>query len=167
MLDAILSPEWEYRYHSFNSKWAKDEQLGSMRNGQGDDFYALFNRHGCFLKGFAHESPMTPHRQRPPRVWEGVLEGVPAEFADCLREPAFNLEETTFCIWRRYGDAAWQRGNIQFPAGDGPDGSRALLSLLDGKPETYRAWALDYYEMPSLPLGAVRHVCERRPLTPE
>src|SRR5690349_3975316 len=41
MLDAILSPEWEYRYYSFNSKWARGEQMGSMRDGCGDDFFAL------------------------------------------------------------------------------------------------------------------------------
>ena len=33
MLDAILSPEWEYRCYSFNSKWGARgcAQMGSMR----------------------------------------------------------------------------------------------------------------------------------------
>ena len=30
MLDAILSPEWEFRYYSFNSKWAEGEMMASM-----------------------------------------------------------------------------------------------------------------------------------------
>jgi hypothetical protein len=50
MLDAILSPRWEFRYYSFNEKWAETARIGSMRNGSGDDFHALFNEHGCFLK---------------------------------------------------------------------------------------------------------------------
>ena len=29
ILDAILSPEWDYRYSSFNSRWADGEQMGS------------------------------------------------------------------------------------------------------------------------------------------
>ena len=29
--------------------------MGSMRNGQGDDFFALFNCHGVVIKGFDRE----------------------------------------------------------------------------------------------------------------
>jgi hypothetical protein len=165
MLDAILSREWEFRYYSFNSRWSRGKQMGSMRNGQGDDFFALFNAHGCFLKGFAHEAPMTPYRSRPKRLWPGVLDSVPREFAACLREPAFSIEDTTFCIWRRYGDASWQRGSIEFPPGPDPDGSADLLSPLDGKPETYREWAEWYFDAPFLTVAMVRHVYRHRPLT--
>src|SRR5262249_20272971 len=37
-LDAILSPEWEWRYYSFNSKWSAGAMCASMRNGSGDEF---------------------------------------------------------------------------------------------------------------------------------
>jgi hypothetical protein len=43
MLDAILSPEWKYRYYSFNSKWGPGEMMASMRNGTGDDYFILFD----------------------------------------------------------------------------------------------------------------------------
>jgi hypothetical protein len=42
MLDAIISPEWEYRYYSFDSKWAQGEMMASMRNGSGDEYFILF-----------------------------------------------------------------------------------------------------------------------------
>ena len=58
MLDAIMSPDWEYRYYSFDSKWGLNEMMASMRNGQGDDFFILFNNNGAIIKGFDHESPM-------------------------------------------------------------------------------------------------------------
>jgi hypothetical protein len=165
MLDAILSPEWQFRFYSFNSRWAKGEQMGSMRNGHGDDFFALFNGHGCFLKGFAHEAPMTPYRADPKRLWPGVLDSVPEEFEACLREPALGIEDTTFCIWRRYADGYWQRGAIDFPPGEDPDGSEFLLSPLDGKPETYRKWAERYFNKRFLTVEMVRHIYEQRPLT--
>jgi hypothetical protein len=60
MLDAIISPQWEFRYYSFNSTWGSGEMMASMRNGSGDDYFLLFNAAGAILKGFAHESPMTP-----------------------------------------------------------------------------------------------------------
>jgi len=58
MLDAIISPEWEYRSYSYNSHWGQDEEMASMRNGCGDDWFLLFNSHGAALKGFAHEYPL-------------------------------------------------------------------------------------------------------------
>jgi hypothetical protein len=164
MLDAILSREWKYRYYSFNARWSRGEQMGSMRDGCGDDFFALFNAAGCFFKGFAHEAPMSPYGRRPKRIWRGVLDSVPAEFAACLKEPAFSMEDTTFCIWRRYTDGSWQRGAIHFPTGADPDGSGSLLSALDGQPASYKAWAEDYYEQ-VVPLAAVRHVYAHKPLT--
>lgn len=174
MLDAMLSPEWEFRYYSFNSKWSRGKQMGSMRNGSGDDFFALFNRHGCFLKGFAHEHEMSPYREDPKAVWPGVLDTVPDSFADGLNEPAFSIEDTTFCIWRRDRDRKWHRGRITFPKGQpDPDGSEWLLSSLDGNPRTYLKWATDYYSLDeddaerSLTLQHVRHVYDHKPLTKE
>lgn len=164
VLDSIMSPEWEYRYYSFNAKWGSGEQMGSMRNGCGDEFYALFNGSGCFLKGFAHEHPMSPYRTNPPELWPGVLEGVPTGFSSGLNEPAFSMENTTFCIWRQYGDESWSHGPIDFPEDDDPDGSAFLLEMLDGNPENYRIFVEEYYEE-EIPIEAVRHIYDHHPLT--
>src|ERR1700722_13099293 len=56
MLDAILCPEWQYRYHSFNANWAAGEEMASMRNGCGDDYFIVFSGADAIIKGFAHES---------------------------------------------------------------------------------------------------------------
>jgi len=172
MLDAILSPEWQYRYYSFNSKWADNASMGSMRNGSGDDFHALFNPHGCFFKGFAHEYEMSPYRENPPRTWPGMLDTVPDCFADGLNEPAFSMEATTFCIWRTNADERWQCGKIEFPPESmDPDGSEWLLSPLDGRPETYFHWAREYFDIDmvgqNLSLDHIRHVYDQWPLTPK
>ena len=106
MLDALMEEQWEYRYFSLNSRWSDTEQMGSMRNGSGDDLFAVFDCHGCFLRGFDHESTMSPWKQPTRRVWKGVLDEVPLVFAASLNEPAFHMEDTTFCIWRRNGDPA-------------------------------------------------------------
>ena len=54
MLDAILSPEWQFRYYAFNTAWSTGEQMGSMRNGSGDHFFAHFGSAGYGSRG----SPM-------------------------------------------------------------------------------------------------------------
>lgn len=141
--------------------------MGSMRNGQGDEFFALFNTAGCWFKGFAHEAPMSPYRDDgSQQVWPGILDTIPVEFAKCLTQPAFNRTDTTLCIWRRYGDASWQRGPIVFPKGHhDPDGSAYLLSPLDGRPETYTKWAAQYFSNPSPDVELVRRIYEHRRLT--
>ena len=164
MLDAILASEWGSRYYSFNAHWAKGKQMASMRDGSGDDFFALFSKAGCFLKGFAHEAPMSPYRTQPNSLWPGIFEQVPREFAAGLREPAFAIDDATFCIWRNYKSPAWQVGAIEFPPGNDPDGSQGLLSPLDGKPQTYQKWATDYYEA-TVKLAAVKKIYAHQPLT--
>jgi hypothetical protein len=156
MLDAILCPDWQYRYYSFNSTWAPGEEMGSMRDGSGDHFFAHFSHAGCWLKGFVHECPLCP----------GVLTAVPEEFAVCLNEPAFCLQDVTFCIWKRHVDLTWQIGAGSSPVDLRDDGSERLLTPLDGQPETYQEWAVDYYER-NVEITAVEHVYRLEPLTPE
>lgn len=74
------------------------------------------------------------------------------------------MQATIFCIWRRFSDLTWQRGSIKFPKADDPDGSEQLLAAYDGKPSTYREWAIEYYEVPVV-LAAVTHVFDHKPLT--
>jgi hypothetical protein len=167
MLDAVLCPEWEFRYYSFNAGWGDGEQMGSIRNGSGDDVFAHFGPAGCWIKGFAHECPMSSFGRKPPRPWAGVLDAVPSAFAGCLGEPAFGLDAISFCVWRQYTDSCWQVGPVAFVAGQAdPDGSEGLLYALDGEPETYRAWASEYYER-DVELGAVEQVYRQDLLTSE
>lgn len=165
VLDAIMSPDdWDTRYFSFNAKWGRGEQMGSMRNGSGDEFFAYFNRHGCFLKGFAHESPMSPYLEDPPSIWQGLLDDVPSVFAGALSEPAFSMSDVTFCIWQLHDDKVWSTGKLKFPRSADPDGSRYLLGFLDGEPKTYKKFAEDYYET-ELPAKSIRHIYQHLPLT--
>ena len=166
MLDAIIMREWDYRYYSFNSKWADGEQMASMRNGEGDGWFCGFGRAGAFLKGFDHESEMSPWSMETPKVWPGVLESVPEDFKSFAAEPAFSMEDTTFCIWRGIQDAQWSTGKISYPDGDDPDGSMWMLSILDQSSGTYKAWAEDYYEHP-ISLSAVQQIYRHLPLTQE
>ena len=138
--------------------------MASMRDASGDEYFILFNSHGAIIKGFARESKMSRFADEPPKVRRGVLDSVPSEFQDFLSGSAFEIETTTFCIWRRYTDSSWQIGNIDYPEGDDPDGSEDLLSMLDGKPKTYQKFAAEYFEK-DIPLSAVRHIYAHKSLT--
>jgi hypothetical protein len=165
MLDAILCPEWEYRYFSFNAEWdtSLGERMASMRNGSGDEYFLLFTSKGAIMKGFDHESPMSAWSNESSAVWPGVLDHVPADFASFVTEPAFSMADTTFCIWRTFSDTEWRRGPVDFPDGADPDGSAGLLWALDGNPESYCRFARDYFEMDP-DLRAVAEIFGHSPL---
>ena len=160
-LDAILSPEWEYRYYSFNSNWAEGEMMASMRDGSGDQWFALLSSAGVVLHGLVHESPMF----RLDSPWPGIFDSLPSEFhANFLNEPAFDTANTTFCIWRRASDDRWFAGAVQLPPGDDPDGSSSLLAILAGDPRQYVEFAAEYYER-AIDVADIAAVYRHDPLT--
>ncbi|GGT69284.1 hypothetical protein [Streptomyces lateritius] len=174
MLDAVLSPEWDGRYYSFHSRWSGGGQLASMCNGQGDQYSLVFSAAGVYIRGFCHESLMSPYGPLADgSPWPGVLDSVPEVFRAYVEEPAFTDEDggpvVTACLWREPADTAWRTGTIDFPEeGDDPedaDGAGYLFELLvDRSAEAYQEWA-EYYHETSVDLDAVRHVLALRPLT--
>jgi hypothetical protein len=169
ILEAVLSPEWADRYHSFDDQWSETASMASMRNGSGDEYSIVFSTAGAYVRGFDHESPMSPYAEDGP--WPGVLDCVPDVLRPCVEEPAFSDEEgmplITARMWRETGDDGWNPGTIDFPVEgtDDPDGAGYLFQLLvDRSPEAFQRWAEDYYETP-VDLEAVRHVYSSRPLT--
>jgi hypothetical protein len=164
MLDAIMTPEWESRYYSFDPAWGS-VQLGSMRNGSGDWFFVWFpGPDSAVIKGFAHESTMTPFKRTNQEPWPGLFDGLPEALAYARDMQEFPPEEVTFCIWHEEG-GAWKIGAVQLQAGgDDPDGSAELLELLDDNPDSYARLAAEYYER-KLDVAAVRAVYAGEPLS--
>ncbi|MFI0233520.1 hypothetical protein [Streptomyces sp. NPDC017086] len=171
VLEAVLSPEGESRRHSFDDHWSETESMASMRSGSGDEYSIVFSAAGAYVRGFDHESPMSPYTEDGP--WPGVLDAVPEVFRPYVEEPAFSDEDgmplATACMWRETADDRWKAGAIDFPdaATEDPDGAGYLFQLLvDRSPEAFQRWAEDYYEVP-VDLEAVRHLFSSRPLTQE
>jgi hypothetical protein len=167
MLEAILCPRFDLRYYAFNSKWDVGQMMASMNNGGGDEYFILFNQAGAIIKGFDHESEMSPYASESMTLWLGLLDHIPEEFQAFLSELAFKVEDTTFCCWRRYIDRDWQTGHINYPSGnEGADGSNWMLSNLDGNPVTYQEWAEDYHGR-KIDLELVRRLYQHQSLTAE
>ena len=58
-------------------------------------------------------------------------------------------------------------GAVTFPpAGDDPDGADRLFEQLDGRPETYRNYALEYFET-TIDVAAISRVYRHEPLSVE
>lgn len=160
-LDALLSPEWDYRYYSFNRQWdvGAGTRMASMRNGSGDEYFILFFPDGsAAIKGFAHESSAL----RGQLAIAGVLDGIPDRFAAFTGEAAFNLEATTFCAWNA-GDG-WQQSASVRPEDAAVDGSDELLAHLVGGPQDYVDFVDEYFEK-AVPVEVVARWFAHEPLT--
>jgi hypothetical protein len=163
MLDVIIEPDFDLRYFSYNSKWSASEAMASFRNGSGNAYFLLSNEQGASLLA------QTPHSAVGRQVHErgspmsGTIDGLPDGFSDALNEAAFSVAETTLCLWRRTEDETWSVGG---EVRSDENGSADILFGLDGRPETYKDWADEYYGV-NLLLEVIQQVYEALPLTTE
>ncbi|MDF3291544.1 hypothetical protein [Streptomyces silvisoli] len=171
MLDAVLSPEWEWRYYSYDAQWSPSEALASMRDGSGNDYAIVFSEAGVYAQACNHESPITAYRVSPPVPWPGLFDSLPDVFRPFTQEPAFldhnGVPRATVCLWRERTDSAWRCGDIHVPDEDedDADGAEWLFGLLlDGTAEAYLEFVEEVYET-ALALEAVQHVYDLKPLT--
>lgn len=157
ILDTVLCGNPVIRYHNYQPNRLPGVDVGWLDHGSGDEVYCFFDRqHGCLIKGFDHESAMSPHAQDEFQVWPGVLDEVPQRLLALLEGPEFRREETTFCIWRGPEDPHWWQGEI-----DEPDEGEWSASLLDHAfldAASYLDWAEEYYSRKQIPAGPVEAV---------
>lgn len=163
-LEAVFAVAYGSASFEFHPNWSGSQQLGAFKNGSGDELFAHFTPAGCLLKGFAHESVMSPYRTNPPALWPGLLASVPPAFESSLQEPAFDLPSTTFVVWRLTSDANWHTDEIQFPQGYDPDGSHDLLSRIVMTPQECTEWLAENYEV-EVDASIVAEVFDNLPLT--
>ena len=164
-LDLILSPEWDYRYYSFKSKWTPGEMMASMRNGCGDEWWMVFSDHGwTAFKGLDHESPAASEGGED--LSNALQSACPANIQSFAQEPAFRWDETGFCSFHLNDAKGWQRANDLTPFADLETGEEELLRLLAGDASDYVRFAEEYYEL-ELPLDAVQHVFDLGAITPD
>lgn len=164
-LDLILSPEWQYRYYSFNSRWDTGEKMASMRNGSGDEWWIVFSDAGwTALKGLAHESPSAGEQAEG--LSKALQAACPVDLREFAHEPAFRWDHTGFCFFHPEDAKGWQRANDLTPFGHLESREEELFEHVTGSAEDYVRFAADYYEM-ELPLDVVRQVFELKPISPE
>lgn len=158
VLEAIIEPEWMYRYYSFYPEWDDGVEIFFMRNGSGDEMYVIFIAEGVFIKGFTHELPFDLYLKR--------LKELPQCFARFTNKPSFwdDSDGASFCLWRTNDDHDWHYTGYHIVMSNGIDTAEELLRILDGKAETYQAWATEYYER-DIPFEAVLIVYQHKAIT--
>lgn len=153
-LNVVLCPEEWLRYHSFVPGWAENVSMAKIDNGSGDHLFILFSPQGTLLKGFDHESELSPHARDEYERVPGIYEGTPNALISLLENDGIESEEVTFCIWRECSDSAWQKGKAENSEGI-DDGSDFLLGAIYRTPEDFVEFAKGYFEItPALEIVA-------------
>jgi hypothetical protein len=168
MLDLIVMADPEYRYFTYRHNWIEGVALAALNDGEGNNMFAVFlGPETGLLKGFDHESLMSPFPDDKNHVWPGIFDEVPDVFSRALAnldpERAVPLD-TTFCVWRTEQDDTWKRGNIAFPDDEQDGGFRDLSSLIPLDAAKYISWATEYYER-DFPMEAVAAIYSGANLT--
>ena len=132
LAEAILSPEWEYRYFSYDSKWSEAEEVASMRDGSGNHWFLWLCRDLAAYKCCSLDDGLAGDV-------EGVKSTFPHEYRGFLDEPAFSMGEAT-CIWR-WGGSEWIKHGLAVR--DMVDLERVVAWTADD----YGSWARAYYEI--------------------
>lgn len=163
-LDAVLSPAPEYRYFSFDPRWAPGQRMASMRNGSGDAYFVVFSAEGTVARGFDHESELSPWARDDGKVAPGILDGFPAALGGVMGEPAFGSDggpetDLTFCAWWLPGASSWETGPIEEDGG----ASELFEVVLEGTADSYAAYASEYFEI-ELPVHGVEGVFALSPI---
>ncbi|SKB02117.1 hypothetical protein SAMN02745166_03548 [Prosthecobacter debontii] len=144
VVDALLAKEdWLRRYH-YVQDFQPGIDLATFSNGGGDDMHIVFSQSGVLIKGFDHESSVSPYCRDDHSPWPGIFDGVPPELLHLLDDPAIRKDDITFLFWLPSSERKWSRGPVDFPEGEN-DGSEWLLTFLPTSAENYIAGARDYF----------------------
>ncbi|MFC7681729.1 hypothetical protein [Paenibacillus sp. GCM10028914] len=165
LLNIVLCRDEWLRYHSFVPEWKDKISMAKIDNGAGDHLFILFAPEGTIIKGFDHESELSPYARDEHEIWPGIYEGVPKVLFSLLEDEAIESEDVTFCIWRENCDLEWQKGKVEIPEGE-EDGSGFLLGTIFQTPEDFVEFVIDYFDLtPSLDI--VANIYSGTPITAE
>lgn len=143
--DATVTSEDWLRAFWYEQNWSDGISMAKYDNGSGDHVIAFFTSDGkAVIKGFDHESDVSPHAREEYAIWPGIYEGIPPELLSLIQDEAVEYEHVTFCCWSVDG-RSWQTGNASIPD-DMDDGSTWLLGMVQMDAEAFIDWAKSYYE---------------------
>jgi len=142
--DAIIAREECLRCYEYHDQWGEGVQMAKFSNGGGDDFIIVFKGDSAVIKGFDHESEVSPHAQEEYGIYPGIYDSTPEDLLDELRNEALSYEDVTFCIWRQDASGSWSKGPVELDGKN--DGSEFLLLRVITSFEGYQSYARDYFE---------------------
>lgn len=147
-LDITMLPEeksW-LRITSYFPNYLEGVDMFHIDNGASDHLYILFSTTGIIIKGFDHESILSPYANEDEIITPGIYDTTPPELL-ALLDTHTEKDDVTFCVWYDLNNSTWRKGIITVPEGykDGDDGEGFLLGYIFTTPDDWLDWAQHYY----------------------
>lgn len=169
-LDIIMNDKKDawLRVTGFYKNYFDGADMIKIDNGAGDNMYILFSKNGVIIKGFDHESVLSPYNNEKEEIAKGIYDSVPAELMKLLHDESIEMDDVTFCIWRGMNDSNWKRGNVVVPENYEKDdgGEEFLLGYIFHDADSWTDWAKDYYGK-KIQLEYVKKIYEHKDITRE
>ncbi len=172
VLDIILTEEENHwlRLINFYKNYSKGLDMVKIDNIAGDHVYILFSDEGAIIKGFDHESILSPYANDEGKIAKGIYESVPNELMKLL-DDSVEVQDVTFCIWRKRTDMFWCKGEVTVPDDykNGDDGEDFLLGYIFQDADSWLEWAQGYYDEQGkiIKIDHVKKVYEHQNITKE
>jgi hypothetical protein len=169
-LDIIMKDEvnaW-LRLSSFYKNYFDGIDMVKIDNGAGDNMYILFSKDGAIIKGFDHNSILSPYANDKGEITKGIYDSVPIELMELLKDESIEVNDVTFCVWISKNDSNWKKGNIIVPEDykENDDGERFLLGYIFDDADSWLDWAEYHYEEEILS-ECVKAIYEHKDITRE
>lgn len=147
VLDIMMNDEEDawLRLTSFYKNYFDDVDMAKVDNRAGDHVCFLFSKYGTIIKGFDHESVLSPYANDAGEIAKGIYDLVPPELMKLLEDESVERDDVTFCIWRSQTDSLWRKGQVVLPE-DADDGEGFLLGFIFENANLWLDWAKSYYE---------------------
>ncbi len=145
MVEAMMTDEDWLRRFNYTQNWMPGIDMASFCNGSGDDMYVIAGLSGVIIKGFDHESEVSPYGRDDHSPWPGIFEGVPHNLLSYIEDPSINKDDITFLHWLPSDSQRWCRGSVVLPDGI-TDGSDWMLSAIPLTAEDYIRDADVYFD---------------------
>ena len=156
ILDIIITPEHDAWRRLVSYEYDKTKRCDRFHisNDSGDHLYVLMSPDGAIIKGFDHESCLSPYQNDEEPTAESIYANVPAELLALLDEET-EKNDVTFCIWQKPGEVHWHQNSIELPdycfdsdRTQPEDGGQAfLMSYIFAGADEWYEWASIYYEL--------------------
>lgn len=111
MLDMELI-EKDYLRCFYIYELGDNRQIAKYVNGSGDDLVIAFKDDSILIKGFDHESEVSPYAQDEYCTWPGMYNDAPSDLLKLLEDKSFIIEDVTFCYWRLSQTGKFQTGSV-------------------------------------------------------
>ncbi len=146
LVELAMNPKPHLRWHTLDHSV---RHLVRVSSGGGDEAMVWLSDRGCVVRGFDHESPISPWAQSERQLWPGLVDGFPPAFANGPRlSITEDVENLTFLLWW-LDQGPWQVGSLSppdlEPINADIDGSEYLMSSFASE-EGGLAFLSEYYE---------------------